>query len=200
MRFATCEADHLVILYGIRTLKQRVVAYRNDFCVSCESPRRAHRIRSIKFLHIFFIPVLPIGFWYQWKCSVCGRHPHHVQQATSGWKKVAVMLLGMVTAVVWVSPGSETGNSPLVTWLLRIVFTIVFPIALWFLFKPHSYVRLMDDLKKVEPAQEHLCPFCNASIVIDRGWRCSGCGVERTAVRGGIPSPDMAINSKAMGN
>jgi hypothetical protein len=88
----------------------------------------------------------------------------------------------MAAAVVWVSPGSETGNSIAVTWVLRVVLTIVFGIVLWYALKHPSNIRLAEELKEIEPAQENSCPFCNSPVVLNDGWRCSNCGVQRTAV------------------
>ncbi len=170
----------MVVLYGIRGVMRKVVAYRNDFCLWCEVPQRAHRVRSLKTLHIFFIPVLPLGFWREWQCSVCDRNPHGTPRHRG--RIGLAYFFGMAAAVVWVSPGSETGNSIAVTWVLRVVLTIVFGIVLWYALKHPSNIRLAEELKEIEPAQENSCPFCNSPVVLNDGWRCSNCGVQRTAV------------------
>src|SRR5258708_39448951 len=56
---------------GVHSYNSRIVAYRNDFCLSCEAPRRAHQVRSFKAYRVFYIPVLPLGFWREWQCSEC---------------------------------------------------------------------------------------------------------------------------------
>ena len=175
----------MIVLYGIRTWKRKVVAYRNDFCLSCEEPRRALHIRSIKALHLFFIPVLPIYFWWHWECSECGRPPHSDPQPRTrrGFKKLLTIFSGMFALVVWVSPGSETGNSPTVTWIVRVVLTITFLFSFWYMVKPTTSIRLSEKLKEIEPDQDNFCALCKAPLILGSDWRCSGCGVERTAIR-----------------
>ena len=176
----------MIVLYGIRKWKSKVVAYRNDFCLSCEEPRRAHQIRSIKALHLFFIPVLPLYLWWHWECSECGQPPHRDPQPRSRRRipKFLSLFSGMFALVVWVSPGSETGNSPAANWALRIVLTIAFAVSLWYMLKPTSNVRLSEKLKEVQPDEGNFCPLCQAPLILGDGWRCSGCGAERTAARG----------------
>ncbi|HLJ26060.1 MAG TPA: hypothetical protein VKY85_05065 [Candidatus Angelobacter sp.] len=170
----------MVVLYGIRGVMRKVVAYRNDFCLWCEVPQRAHQIRSLKAFHIFFIPVLPLGFWRDWECSVCNRNPHGTRGRRE--RMGLAFFVGMFAAVAWISPGSETGNSIAVTWVLRIAFMIAFGVALWYALKNPSNIRLKEELNKIEPAQENYCTFCNSPVILNDGWRCSNCGVQRTAV------------------
>ena len=176
----------MIVLYGIRTWKRKVVAYRNDFCLACEEPRRALRIRSIKALHLFFIPVLPIYLWWHWECSECGRPPHLVPRAEINRKKIKkplTVIFGVCALVLLISSPSETGNSPTATWILRILFTILFTISLWYTLKPASSTSLAEKLTGIKPDQDNFCPLCKAPLIPGSEWRCSGCGVLRTALR-----------------
>lgn len=93
------------------------------------------------------------------------------------------MFSGMFMLVTWVSSPFETGNSMMVTWVLRIVLTIVFLGSVWFMVRPTVSLYLSDKLKEIEPDQNELCPLCNAPLMPGDEWRCSGCGVLRTAIR-----------------
>src|SRR5437588_6702159 len=82
-------------LEGVHSYKPHIVAYRNDFCVSCAAPRRAFQVRSFKAYQFYYIPIVPLGFWREWQCSACGRDPH-MYPGTSGpawW--VVVMPAGL---------------------------------------------------------------------------------------------------------
>ena len=93
------------------------------------------------------------------------------------------MFSGFFMLVTWVSSPTETGNSMVATWVLRIVLTIVFLGSVWFMVRPTVSLFLSDKLKEIEPDQNELCPLCNAPLMPGSEWRCSGCGVLRTAVR-----------------
>lgn len=171
----------MIVLYGTRYVRPKIVAYRNDYCVSCDSPQRAHRIRRLKVLHLFFIPVLPLALVRHWRCSVCDKHPHWRPQRNRV-KWVITFLLAMFTATAWISSSTETGNSVLGMWLLRIGLSIAFVLMFWYALSSQYDFQLTEKLATVEAAQETTCPFCNSPFVMDQGWRCSGCGVKRLAL------------------
>ena len=66
----------MFIIHGAYHFWPKPVAFRDDYCLSCQSPRRSIAIRTLDVGHIFWIPVLPVGFWKHWKCISCGKDPH----------------------------------------------------------------------------------------------------------------------------
>lgn len=174
----------MVVLFGIRAWKRKVVAYRNDFCLACEAPVRAHQIRSLQTFHLFFIPVLPLYPRWDWECSRCERPPHSDPQThpQKTFKRLLVFFSGMFALVVWVAPPSETGNSPAVNWVLRIVLTSAFLVSLWYAVKLKVSLFLSQKLKEIKPDEGHLCALCDTPLMPGPRWRCPGCGVVRTAL------------------
>lgn len=49
------------------------MAFRNDYCLARGEERRAVQVRTFDVGHIFWIPILPAGFWKRWVCTVCGK-------------------------------------------------------------------------------------------------------------------------------
>jgi hypothetical protein len=172
----------LLVLHGTYSLKRKIIAYRNDFCVSCEAPCRAYQARSFEILHVFFIPVLPLGFWRRWQCSVCGGNPHVNRRTRKSFKWAGVVVLAILAAAVWLAPSDEFGYSIADVWLIRIGFSIAFVVALRHTLKSKPALRLAEKLKEVIPAEDNVCPLCNGPIILGDRWRCSHCGVERAKV------------------
>src|ERR1700681_3993271 len=95
---------------GVQSYNPRIVGYRNDFCLSCDAPRQAHQVRSFKAYRVFYVPIVPLGFWRDWQCSECGRDPHVYQSATRNLRWVAVLLVGFF-AIAGIIASFEERNS-----------------------------------------------------------------------------------------
>ena len=166
---------------GVHSYKSRIVAYRNDFCVSCDAPRRTYQVRSFKAYQFYYIPVIPLGFWREWQCSECGRDPH----AYPGFPRrvwwVAVLLAG-IFAITGVIASFEKRDSIAIAWLMRFAFPAVFFTALWFALRNKPDWALREKLKDVSPDQDTACALCSGALIMDHGWHCSECGARKTAV------------------
>lgn len=172
----------MLVVHGIYSVKRKIVAYRNDFCLSCEAPRRAYRIRSFDVVHLFFVLVLPLGFWRHWRCSVCARNPHTHPHTRRSFKWAGVVILAIFAAAAWV-PGVGKEDSSANAWMMRIGLPIAFVAALWLTLKSKPDLALGEKLREITPAQDSLCPLCKGVVVLGPRSRCSNRGVERTTLR-----------------
>lgn len=175
----------MIIPSGVYSFKRKLVAYRNDFCLSCEAPRRALQIRSFDVVHLFFVPALPLGFLRHWRCSVCGGDPHIYPRTRKGFQWAGVVLLAIFTAAIWLTPGSGGDDSSVAFWAMRIAYPIGLVFALRYALNSKPDLRLPEKLRDVMPAQESICPFCHGLFILAPGdrWLCSQCGVEKKVVR-----------------
>ncbi|MBZ5508588.1 MAG: hypothetical protein LAO78_24275 [Acidobacteriia bacterium] len=169
----------MFILHGLYSFGRKIVAYRNDFCLSCAAPRRAFRVRTFDVVHIFYVPLIPLGFLRRWHCSVCGRDPHAHPGTRKGFKWAGVVVLALFAVFSWALPPEDDAW----VWPMRVGLPIAFAAALWHTLKSKPDVRLKDKLREVQPADESVCPLCGYPLVIGSGWHCSGCGVERKVVK-----------------
>ena len=49
----------------------RRAAFRNDDCRTCAAERLSMLVRTFDALHVYWIAVLPLGFWSRWHCTTC---------------------------------------------------------------------------------------------------------------------------------
>jgi hypothetical protein len=96
------------IVRGAYYYRRKPVAFRNDYCLSCNAPRRSIAIRSFDVGHFFWIPILPVGFWRHWVCSVCGRKPHSRKRRLLKW----TTLHSLITISVAFRAGRLTRGLP----------------------------------------------------------------------------------------
>jgi hypothetical protein len=114
------ESSNLVL--GFRRFHPKIVAFRSDFCLSCGVPRRSYQVKTHNFLTILFIPVLPLGNWRRWVCSVCGRGPHDQPNLATIWQWAIVVLLAFANVGAWLGLGEDV----VANWFGRILFPLLF--------------------------------------------------------------------------
>jgi hypothetical protein len=169
----------MFIIHGVYHFWPKRVAFRNDFCLSCEAPRRAIATRTFDVGHVFWIPILPVGLWKHWTCSVCRRHPHQNPKTRRSFKWLALFVLIIVAAAAWgipLDPDLEIG-----TWIVRIGAPVGALVVLANLRRTRGEPSLRERLSTIPPADEVICPFCAYPLVAGTGtrWSCSDCGAMR---------------------
>ena|ERR1041385_264574 len=166
------------LLAGVYRFNPKIVGFRSDFCLSCDVPRLAYRIRTLAVLHFFFIPLLPLGYWKRWQCVRCGQHPHAQPNLRKVWQWAIVAILTFVVVGAWLIPT----EGELSVWFSRLAIPPLLIFLLRYAWKSKSDVRLKDKLQNVLPDQAG-CPICGHSLVLKDGWRCPGCGIKRLSLR-----------------
>jgi hypothetical protein len=164
----------MVIVHGVYNFKKKLVGFRNDYCMRCQAQRRAVQLRMFNVVHIFWIPLVPLGFWKQWICTVCGKNPHETQVTRRGFKWAGLMVLLFIAVVFWMIP-PEAGWM----WALRIILPIASATLLIYLLRTPGDVSLKERLATVQPATDMTCPFCAAPLMVGDRCYCPGCGAVR---------------------
>jgi hypothetical protein len=168
----------VLIIHGVHHFWPKRVGFRNDYCLGCDKPRRSVAIRTLDVVHLFWIPILPLGFWKHWQCSECGRDPHRHVRTRRAFKWIGFGLLAIVAAMLWLTPA---GTDDSFQWFLRVAATAA-ALALWIhLLRTASEPSLKQRLAAIPEAQDVICPFCNAPLHAIGGgrWSCPSCGIAR---------------------
>jgi hypothetical protein len=160
----------------IYRLRSSVVAFRNDFCLTCMSERRAIQIRSFNILCFEMIPLLPVGFWKRWQCLTCSRDPGYNPRSRRKFAITLALLAGAFAAIFWgleIEPGQEA-----IWMLIRIASPIVLVGAIIWALAADPTPSTAERLARVAPAGDFVCPFCQRSL-LPVYWSCPNCGVQR---------------------
>jgi hypothetical protein len=137
-------------------------------------------MKALALLHILFIPVLPLGNWRYWRCSVCGCNPHAQPSLGKGIQWAAVLLLAVAAFGVWMGPVEE---DPFYFWGGRIIFPPLFVVVLRYTLRSKPDLRLRDKLMEIHPGDDVDCPCCGRPLVLGDTWRCSGCVIKKIPLR-----------------
>jgi hypothetical protein len=173
----------VLIVHGVYHWATRVVAYRNDYCLRCDQPRVALQYRTFDAVHIFFVPVLPLGFLKRWRCQECGSDPHANVRTRRSIKWAGTVLLGFITFVGWAaSPHSRPGEVWFI-WTLRLGGLVACGLALRSSLRSPPDVNLADKLRSLKPSGDQSCMLCGAAMVsVETALKCSRCGILRREV------------------
>jgi hypothetical protein len=162
--------------YGIYKFVPRTVAYRNDFCLTCAAPRSAYCVKAFYCVHLFYIPLLPLGYWRAWHCSKCSKNPHFYP-GTSSLKPLMLFALALFAAVAWFVPDPDV-----YTWAGRLLLTLALAMSLWYIRQEKTPASMRDVLKQVHPASEVECAVCGGPLIVAESRRCAECDAERMVV------------------
>jgi len=169
----------LFIVYGVYRWKAKRVAFRNDYCLACGAARRAVQVRTFDVGHIFWIPILPAGFWKRWVCTVCGRDPHVTTKTRRGFKWAGLLILVLFAAVSWAMP--EQPDFVAGAWIFRIALPVGAILTLVHLLRTPKEPTLKARLATIPPAADTVCPFCGAQMLrLASQCSCPVCGVVRS--------------------
>lgn len=169
----------MFIQVGLYRFKPKRVAFRNDFCLSCDMPRRSVKIRTFDMLQIFWIPVLPIGYLSRWVCTVCRRPPHVSRRTRRPFLWAGLIVLFIFALGLWIAPI----NLDFIwgTWIFRVCSLVGIILLLVYLLRTPSPPTLKQQLSAIPPASDVECPFCGTTLMVTSlQASCPTCGVVRS--------------------
>jgi hypothetical protein len=168
----------MVIIHGMYNFRPKRLAFRNDFCLSCGRPRRSVRIRTFDMWHIFWIPILPLGFWKRWICTACGRQPHVSTKTRPFFIWVGLSILLILSAAVWAMPIDRDFVTGI--WILRVGAPLGAILVFVHLLHMPKGPSLRERLATIRPASDTVCPFCGVQLLtLASQCSCPVCGVVR---------------------
>jgi hypothetical protein len=168
----------LLFVYGVYHYLPKRVAFRNDYCLACARPRRSVQVRTFDACHLFWIPLVPLGFHRRWLCTTCGRLPHVYPGTRRGFKWAGLVVLLVVAIASWVSP--PPSDFLVRGWLIRAGASIGAILTLVHLLRTRKDPSLKERLAAITPASDTVCPFCgSALLLLSSQCCCPGCGVVR---------------------
>jgi hypothetical protein len=167
----------MLIVYGMYRFRQRPTAFRNDYCLSCDDARRSIQIRSFNVIHVFWVPLLPLGVWKRWVCTVCSNNPHAATKTRRPFLWIGLAALLALTLVFWMEPAEP--DEVLLFWFVRIALPLGALLLLLYLLRTPKDPSLSDKLATVEAATDTACPFCGSQLLIGTQTSCPSCSALR---------------------
>jgi hypothetical protein len=170
----------MFVIYGTHHFAARTVGFRPDFCMSCQNEVISVESRSFDVGHMYWLPLIPLGFRRHWRCRTCGNNPRSVRTGATVQVFAAVMFF-IVSVVLWMEPASP-GNEAF-AWIVRIALPLLGLAILANLRKRKEEDHaLRDRLRRLKSVGD-ACPLCGQRVTAGPERRCTKCG----AIEGRAP-------------
>ena len=167
----------MLVIHGVYHWQPKRLAFRNDYCRKCEADSLSILVRTFDVLHVFWIPVLPLGAWSRWYCGVCGARPHVLAKTRRGFKIAGMVVFAFPALAFWfLEPDADLGAAWL--WTLRLILTGLALLTAWSAFRHQPEPKFKLRLAQVRPYDSRECPFCDGQLQNLPTWHCPACEVE----------------------
>jgi hypothetical protein len=167
---------------GLYYFGRKRVACRNDYCTVCREPTLAEGRRSLVVLHVFFVPLLPLGVRTRWFCIVCGRQTNAKRPSHRGIL-IAGIVFGAFMAFSGVITWLET-REPLMGWPMIGLGGAMVGGLTWMICT-QNYQAYQQWKKDIPPLSSDACPYCHRPLAhVGRSVRCEACDVRIVTARG----------------
>jgi len=169
----------MLVIRGAYHFRPKRVAFRDDYCLSCGAPCRSIAFRTFDVGHVYWIPILPVGYWRHWVCSTCGRKPHKNPKMRRYFRWTALGSLVGASISLWALPVDS--SFAIVSWVARFAApagAIFLSIRLLGVSRDLS---LRKKLKSIPPTSDTVCPFCAVRLIAGTSSRfsCPACQIVR---------------------
>lgn len=172
-------AREMLIVHGRHRFAPKKIAYRNDYCLSCERESISEQWRSFDFIHVFWIPLIPLGHRLRWTCVVCGNDPRERVKTSKFILFIAAALLVLFMVVFLFMP---TDNREDAVGRCFIIFVLT-GLLVWVV---RAIIRqtpppdLRNELTRIRPWADTTCIYCQGRLWHDgTAWCCQRCQLRR---------------------
>jgi len=167
-----------MVIFGMYKFAPTLVAYRADYCLTCKEFTVSEHIRSFYVGYLYWIPLLPLGFWKQWFCAECSYQPHVRTETGRGMLILGGLLALLFAAVYWDTIPGTFGN-PILNWFMRIAMPVAAVIAFKTAARRGNTPELEEKLRRLPEFKDGNCLYCTEQLVRDPKTRCLNCDIER---------------------
>ena len=121
----------MFFIFGTHLFGLRRYAYKYMMCSNCDMSRLFIQTRGFAWGHLFWIPLIPLGYHYSWHCASCAKEDN--KMPTSFTLKLVILLalsvvLYMLTVGEWATLVGDTvlwwqmGTGSLLVWSIYETF------------------------------------------------------------------------------
>lgn len=163
------------ILHGHYRWGTRRAACKHEYCTICQRERMVEGYRSFRVIHLFFVPVIPLGNFTDWRCSTCGKDPYS-KRPMPPWISVPGFVLGACAFVgVAIAPWEDDDFQSRI--IMLCIFGALAAFSGYSLFgkRRREYLALR---RAVQPLPKDVCPLCGQPTLQRSKIRCELCRVE----------------------
>jgi len=164
----------MFFIFGTHLFGLKRYAYKYMNCSHCATPRLFIQTRGFAWGHIFWIPLIPLGYQSSWHCASCAKEDNVVPTSFVVKILFLIALLGalyMVTLGEW----AESLADSVIWWQLGLG-----ALTLWSMYETffHFKKKEKNKYRYMYPLPDHKnCAICDGELEItkDDKLKCRDC-------------------------
>ena len=162
----------MILFYGIKKLRKKKVGYGKDHCNACEQEALVEKWRWFNWFHIFWIPLIPLGYGHNWMCTLCDQDAN-ARYKTDIYRKVFISVVLFAIALLMFQPGViDSLEYGLIVKILSILFFLAS--VVWVI--KHKKLPSKDTYRQnITPVDVSICAYCNNPLSMSPTLSCISC-------------------------
>ncbi len=179
-------------IYGWYHFGEKRVSCKSAYCSECGVPSVVEGRKSFVWVHLFFVPLLPVARVTRWFCTGCGEEPNRNRPS-----RPCLLMAGIPAALVMVLVGVAflIGDGASEDGLGLLLFGAVLLILVVWSLRSNRSADYRAATLAVRPLDGSSCPLCGLLLPPGREPHCPKCDV---AIITGTP-PDTPRQPRADG-
>jgi hypothetical protein len=126
--------------------------------------------------HLWWIPLVPLGFWKHWRCTACSGSPAYNPRSRRKFALTLAALAAACTLLFWTVP-IESPRPPWWPFVGQMGPVVIVAALIWAAVAERT-PSTAERLASVAPAHDTVCPFCRG-VLATHNWKCVNCNVQR---------------------
>jgi len=163
----------MLFIFGTHLFGLRRYAYKYMMCGNCGTPRLFIQTRGFAWGHLFWIPLVPLGYQYSWHCAACAKE-NNTMPTSFGIKLILLITLFFVFYMLTLGEWATNLGESVIWWQLGVGILLS-----WSIYETFNHFK-----KKEKNKYKYMLPLPDSEY-------CSVCDGElRTTEKGKLQCND----------
>lgn len=170
----------MFLISGFKQFNLHRYSYKWMQCRRCQQPQVFEQWRWSAWMHLFYIPLIPVGYQYEWRCTACGSKAASDQETgliTKFLLLVLALWLEYILAFEYQSVEVLASWQPALRWsaVVVVLLTITW---LGYAIVYHRKRKTQRRYKGMLPLRNLTeCALCDGELTIKKAsiLQCRGC-------------------------
>jgi len=151
----------MLFIFGTHLFGLRRYAYKYMMCGNCNTPRLFIQTRGFAWGHLFWIPLIPLGYQYSWHCASCAKE-NNKMPTSFGVKLIFLIALSFVFYMLTLGEWATNLGESVIWWQLGAG-----ALLLWSIYETFSHFKKKEKnkYKYMLPLPDNdYCSICDGEL------------------------------------
>lgn len=165
----------MLLIHGVYKFLPRRLAYKGCWCNHCEKITYSEKRTAWYVLHLYWVPLLPLGRYSFWRCEQCDQDPSERVR-----ESVTLLVLGVIAFSIFflalLFPFIPT-RDPEFIWIARVVLLGLITYCVYLIW---SRRNAKAEVIPIHAYASNDCRYCGEKLILFEQQRfCEHCQIYR---------------------